>query len=184
MKSYLAEVTDGLVVRAGISVTWTALSWSGGHEFEPWLGWTWGAWYFCSKSYSNQKYLSIYLSVCLSFCPSRCMSRYLSAFLPACLSVCWSISVKGMNTFHSYPICLCSVTNGTCAGSEPKKSRTARIHKQSPRSYFIKKWHCLFPHWLRFPSFLQYSLAWLVSPSWLFQMHWDSPKLKTKINQR
>ena len=31
-----------LVVRAGISVTWTVLSWSGGHEFELQSGWTWG----------------------------------------------------------------------------------------------------------------------------------------------
>ena len=29
------EVTDGQVVRAGVSVTWNVLSWSGGHEFEP-----------------------------------------------------------------------------------------------------------------------------------------------------
>ena len=28
------EVTDGLVVRAGVSMTWTVLSWSGDHEFE------------------------------------------------------------------------------------------------------------------------------------------------------
>ena len=28
------EFTDGRVVRAGVSVTWTVLSWSGGHEFE------------------------------------------------------------------------------------------------------------------------------------------------------
>ena len=31
-------VTDGRVVRAGISVTWNVLSWSGGHEFESQLG--------------------------------------------------------------------------------------------------------------------------------------------------
>ena len=48
------EVTDGQVVRAGISVTWNVLSWSGGHEFETCLGRTWGAWYFCPKSYLNQ----------------------------------------------------------------------------------------------------------------------------------
>ena len=47
------EVTDGLVVRAGVSVTWNVLSWSGGHEFEPRSGRTWGAWYFCPKSYLN-----------------------------------------------------------------------------------------------------------------------------------
>ena len=34
---------------------------------------------------------------------------------------------------HSF-ICLCSVPNETCAGSGPKKSRTAQIHKQSLRS--------------------------------------------------
>ena len=48
------EVTDGLVVRASILVTWTVLSWSGGHEFEPRSGRTWGAWYFCPKLYLNQ----------------------------------------------------------------------------------------------------------------------------------
>ena len=31
----MCEVTEGRVVRAGISVTWNVLSWSGGHEFEP-----------------------------------------------------------------------------------------------------------------------------------------------------
>ena len=34
VKMYV-EVTDDQVVRAGISVTWNVLSWSGGHEFEP-----------------------------------------------------------------------------------------------------------------------------------------------------
>ena len=48
------EATDGQVVRAGVSVTWNVLSWSGGHEFEPRSGRTWGAWYFCPKSYLNQ----------------------------------------------------------------------------------------------------------------------------------
>ena len=38
---YEREVTNGGVVRAGISVTWNVLSWAGGHEFEPWLGRTW-----------------------------------------------------------------------------------------------------------------------------------------------
>ena len=42
------------MVRAGISVIWNVLSWSGGHEFEPRSGWTWGAWYFSPKSYLNQ----------------------------------------------------------------------------------------------------------------------------------
>ena len=49
------KVTDGLVVREGVSVTWTVLSRSGGHEFEPQSGQTGGAWYFCPKSYLNQK---------------------------------------------------------------------------------------------------------------------------------
>ena len=48
------KVTDGLVVKAGVSVTWTVLSWSGGHEFAQ-SGRTGGAWYFCPKSYLNQK---------------------------------------------------------------------------------------------------------------------------------
>ena len=52
------EVTDGLLVRAGVSVTWTVLSWSEGHEFEPQSGQTWDAWYFCTKSYLNQKILT------------------------------------------------------------------------------------------------------------------------------
>ena len=30
------NVTDGQVVRAGVSVTWNVLSWSGGHEFKLW----------------------------------------------------------------------------------------------------------------------------------------------------
>ena len=47
-------LTDGQVVRAGVSVTWNVLSWSGGHEFEPRSDRTWGAWYFCPKSYLNQ----------------------------------------------------------------------------------------------------------------------------------
>ena len=51
------EVTDGLVVRAGVSVTWNVVSWSGGHEFEPQSGRTWGAWYFCPKWYLNQIYI-------------------------------------------------------------------------------------------------------------------------------
>ena len=48
----LCEVTDGLV-------TWNVLSWSGGHEFKRQPGWTWGAWYFCPKSYLNQTYLCL-----------------------------------------------------------------------------------------------------------------------------
>ena len=53
------RVIDGRVVRAGVSVTWNVLSWSGGHEFEPWSGRTWGTLYFCPKSYSNQTYLML-----------------------------------------------------------------------------------------------------------------------------
>ena len=50
------NLTDGLVVIAGVSVTWNVLSWFGGYEFKPRPGWTWGAWYFCPKSYLNQTY--------------------------------------------------------------------------------------------------------------------------------
>ena len=69
-------------------------------------------------------------------------------------------------------------------------SLRAKEIKDSPNSQAVpkilvhKKWHCLVPHWLRFLLFLQYSLAWLVSPSWLYQMLWDSPKFRTKENQR
>ena len=52
---YLPQVTDDQVVRAGISVTWNVLSWSGGHEFAPRLGRIWGVLYFCPKLYLNQK---------------------------------------------------------------------------------------------------------------------------------
>ena len=47
----------------------------------------------------------------------------------------------------------------------------AKEIKDSPNSQAVPKilvhktWHCLVPHWLRFPLHLQYSLAWLVSPS-------------------
>ena len=64
-------VTDGLVARAGVSVTWTVLSWSGCHEFEPRSGRTWGARYLCPKSYLNQKYLSKNLITAL-FWASSC----------------------------------------------------------------------------------------------------------------
>ena len=53
------EVTDGV---AGVSVTWNVRSWSRGHEFKPRLGWTWGAWYFCPKSYLYQTY--VYSLIC------------------------------------------------------------------------------------------------------------------------
>ena len=35
---WMNEVTDDQVVRVGVSVIWTVLAWSGGHEFELWLG--------------------------------------------------------------------------------------------------------------------------------------------------
>ena len=38
----ILAATDGQVVKAGVSVTWNVLSWSGGHEFEFRLGGTWG----------------------------------------------------------------------------------------------------------------------------------------------
>ena len=43
--SIVKHVANGQVVRAGVSVTWNVLSWSGGHEFESQSGRTWGAWY-------------------------------------------------------------------------------------------------------------------------------------------
>ena len=49
----LEEVTDGLAVRVGVSVTWNVLSWSRGHEWTP-VESTWRVWYFCPKSYLNQ----------------------------------------------------------------------------------------------------------------------------------
>ena len=36
-------LAKSLMVKAGVSVTWTVLSWSAGHEFEAWLGLIWGA---------------------------------------------------------------------------------------------------------------------------------------------
>ena len=70
LKEVGEEVTDGLVVRAGVSVTWTVLSWSGGQSHWWPSGYSrrfsymtctvmirsWGAWYFCPKSYLHQKY--------------------------------------------------------------------------------------------------------------------------------
>ena len=53
------EVTDGNVVKAGVSVTWNVVSWSGGHESESQSGRNWGAWYFCPKSYLNQNIYSV-----------------------------------------------------------------------------------------------------------------------------
>ena len=50
---------DGWVVSAGVLVTWTVLSWSGRHEFEPQSGRTWGAWHFYPKSYLKQNICSI-----------------------------------------------------------------------------------------------------------------------------
>ena len=43
-------------------LSWNVLSWSGGHEFEPRSGQTWGAWYFCPTLYLNQ---NIYFSCTL-----------------------------------------------------------------------------------------------------------------------
>ena len=43
------DVTDGQVVRAGVSVTRNVMSCSGGHEFESRSGRTWDALYFCPK---------------------------------------------------------------------------------------------------------------------------------------
>ena len=70
-------------------------------------------------------------------------------------------------------------------------SLRAKEIKDSPNSQAVpkilvlfQKWHCLVPHWLRLILFLQYSLAWLVSHSWLHQMLWDSQKLRTKENEK
>ena len=49
------EITDGQVVRAGVSVTWNVLSWSGGHERTPLRLNLWWVVLFCPKSYLNQK---------------------------------------------------------------------------------------------------------------------------------
>ena len=40
----MAKVSDVQVDRAGVSVTWNVLSWSGVHEFEPQSDWTWDMW--------------------------------------------------------------------------------------------------------------------------------------------
>ena len=66
-----SEVTYGQVVRAGILLTWNILSWSGGHEFEPWsvelevlssfiLSRTWTKNFpYCSTSLSEQLLASL-----------------------------------------------------------------------------------------------------------------------------
>ena len=64
------QVTDGRVVRAGISVTWDILSCSGGHEFEPRSDRTWGAWYICPKSYLNQTLINCTLAFKSNIDPS------------------------------------------------------------------------------------------------------------------
>ena len=51
-------------------------------------------------------------------------------------------------------ICLCSVPNGTAAGSGPKKIKDSPTSQAVPKILVLKKWHCLVPHWLRFPFFL------------------------------
>ena len=55
-------VTDGLVIIAGVSVAWTILSWSGGHEFNPRPGWTWGV---CGTSVISRTWTRhIFVSFC------------------------------------------------------------------------------------------------------------------------
>ena len=78
--------------------------------------------------------------------------------------------------------CLCSIPNGPCTGSGPKKIKDSPNSQAVPKilSSSFKKWHCLVPHWLRFLLFLQYSTAWLVSPSWLYQILWDSLQTELK----
>ena len=54
------EVTDGKVVRAGVSVKRNLLSWSAGHELEPQSNRTWGVWYFCLSCTFTQKIRHVY----------------------------------------------------------------------------------------------------------------------------
>ena len=49
------NITDGQVVRAGVSVTCNVLSWSEGHEFDPPVRWNLGCVVLLSKSYLIQK---------------------------------------------------------------------------------------------------------------------------------
>ena len=128
-------VTDGLVVRAGVSVTWNVLSWSGGHEFEPWSGRTWDAWYFCPKLYLNQKYPSflffLLFEKMITFCICHRDSCELAKFSVHAKEVrCWwrnsfrfSIPVSvlwksSLSTFHKlwkswYPTVSIRITKWT-----------------------------------------------------------------------
>ena len=108
-----------------VSVTWTVRSWSGGHEFEPPSGWTWGAWYFCPKSYLNQKYRlpvrqSIWEPVHLkSPQTSKIMWQYISFYI----SVTWTVlSWSGGHEF------------------EPRSGRTWGAWYFCPKSYLNQKY--------------------------------------------
>ena len=111
----LLHATDGLVVRAGVSVTWNVLSWSGGHEFEPWSGRTWGAWYFCRKSYLNQiynqsKFNSIYLQNCsirISLSTSKQTQLSTKISTNPCPLSKYTICVSVQPWISQYPILSC-----------------------------------------------------------------------------
>ena len=93
------EVTDGLVVRTGVSVTWNVLPWSGGHEFEPRSGRTLGAWYFCPKSYLNKncnRYRTFEFKVC------ACNITFVFTMYEYCLRVNGYIEAYDQRFFDIY----------------------------------------------------------------------------------
>ena len=57
MEGIFSKVTDGCVFRTGVSVTWSRLSWSGGHEFK--VGSNLDCMVLLSMLYLNQKYFVI-----------------------------------------------------------------------------------------------------------------------------
>ena len=69
----VCDVTDGLVVRAGVSVTWTVLSLSGSHEFEPQSGITWGT----GTSVLSRTWIKN-IFFCLFVCPLICYHSFLN----------------------------------------------------------------------------------------------------------
>ena len=87
--------------------------------------------------------------------------------------------------FEDFPgiPCLCSVPKWDTRWLRAKELKGSPNSQAVPKIVFHKIWHCLVPHWLRFLLFLQYSFAWLVWQSWIYQMLWDSQKFRTKENQ-
>ena len=82
------EVTDGQVVRRGVSVSWNILSWSGGHELESRSVRTLGAYNFCPKSYLNHKNI-------LNWCDNLLLHDIRTSMLPVCLQrakLCYSLT--------------------------------------------------------------------------------------------